>query len=160
MSSGATIWSGCAIPMRSKAAVVGVALLLTACGAAQPRFAPVRAPAPSPALLTAELTLSRTGPQGAAQQVDVRPNGEWTYTPPPGSAYAGQLNAGRLPVAAHIHLAQLLESASFHSESAQTPQDCPGGYRYRLAIPGVEADWTDCDARPTLSAITKLVLPI
>jgi hypothetical protein len=123
---------------------------------------PAVAPAPSPPLLTPALRLTRIGPSGTSQVVVVQPDGEWMFTPYRGSQRASVINYGRMTPAEHRAVAGTLASAAFRAEAAMPPGGCPHATSYDLAVGGLDAVWTDCDAadRPVLSGLVDRIVAI
>jgi hypothetical protein len=136
--------------------LVLVAVLVGGCapaGTATPRLAPT----PSPGVTTVPVTLTRTSMRGASASIRIAGDGEWQFTPVPGSALADVINHGRLTPPDHARLARLLAAPALGTEAAATAGACPGGNRYTLDAGTMSAAWTDCDARPALAAVLGLV---
>ena len=126
--------------------------------AVEPRLAP----APSPPLVTPEVTVTRTDRPGTSQSMHLSPDGQWLFTPHPGSSWARVVNYGRLDPARHERLAALLHGPVLSGRASWPAVPCPAGYRYRMDAGTVSVSWTDCDTgdQPALGALLALLTEV
>ncbi len=143
-------------------AVLPVAVLALAGCSPATAVEPRLAPAPSPPLVTPELTVTRMDRAGTSQSMHLSPDGEWLFTPYRDSSWAREVNYGRLDPARHGRLAALLRDPALSGLATWPAVPCPAGYRYRMDAGTVSVSWTECDSedQPALGALVDLLTDV